>query len=314
MNYDIEADFILLRTCNYRCAYCFLPPEALGEKLVVHATPQVWEEAFNRNNKIWMIHITGGEPTFYPGFAELGRRLSQRHYLSLNSNLTGRELAGFAESVDPKRVIRINAGYHPAERHARRGNELFLRNVVKLRELGFSTMISVVATPEVLAEYDSIIEALVPTGLMPMPKVMRGLYRGRRYPDAYSDQERQEFCRRSLTAEQWYLDLLTPNHLRSTIGLAIDRHHLDRRKIYIGTPCAAGRDMVRIDPDGTVHRCGTNGPSMGNLLQGTWARAERALPCDRNYCFYYCEKYTAKARDEVTGLLRNTTVEPHPSA
>ena len=37
MRYDIEADFILLRTCNSRCDYCFVPGARLGEKIVVHA-------------------------------------------------------------------------------------------------------------------------------------------------------------------------------------------------------------------------------------------------------------------------------------
>ena len=42
MKYDIEADWQLLNTCNYRCAYCFFPPAVLGEKLTVYAKPEVW--------------------------------------------------------------------------------------------------------------------------------------------------------------------------------------------------------------------------------------------------------------------------------
>src|ERR1051325_5346489 len=123
MRYDIEADFILLRTCNYRCDYCFVSTEKLGEKLVVHATPETWCAAFDGTGQTWMIHITGGEPTLYPGFGELAASLSQRHYLSLNSNLTGRELGAFAERVDPTRVALVNAGYHHVERRARNGEE-----------------------------------------------------------------------------------------------------------------------------------------------------------------------------------------------
>ena len=29
--YDIEADWQLLNTCNYRCEYCFFPDAVLGE-------------------------------------------------------------------------------------------------------------------------------------------------------------------------------------------------------------------------------------------------------------------------------------------
>ena len=42
MQYDMEADWHLLNTCNYRCAYCFSP--SLGEKLTVHAEPELWTE------------------------------------------------------------------------------------------------------------------------------------------------------------------------------------------------------------------------------------------------------------------------------
>ena len=40
--YEIEADWQLSNTCNYRCSYCFFPPEMLGEKLRTFATPQEW--------------------------------------------------------------------------------------------------------------------------------------------------------------------------------------------------------------------------------------------------------------------------------
>jgi MoaA/NifB/PqqE/SkfB family radical SAM enzyme len=302
MLYDIEADFILLRTCNYRCDYCFVPEAKLGEKLVVHATPQAWQAAFDRTEKTWMIHITGGEPTLYPGFAELSERLSRRHYLSLNSNLTGRELAGFAERVDPARVALVNAGFHPAERQLRNGAELFLDKAAMLRERGFPIMISVVATPDILAEYDAVIAALAPTGLVPMPKAMHGAHRGAHYPEAYSPEQRREFHRRSLDAEQSYPNLFGPNGLRPSIDLTLDRNHLERRIRYIGQLCSAGRDMVRIDPDGTVHRCAIKGPSMGNLLAGTWRRASDCAPCNRSYCVYFCDKYTARARAEAAHL------------
>lgn len=299
MRYDIEADFILLRTCNYRCDYCFVSPEKLGEKLVVHAPPEGWQAAFDGTAQTWMIHVTGGEPTLYPGFAELAALLSQRHYLSLNSNLTGRELGGFAERVDPARIALVNAGYHPEERRARNGEELFIRNVTLLRDRGFPVMISVVATPEILADYDTVVAALAPTGLMPMPKAVHGQHRGASYPDAYSDHDREEFRRRSLAAERCYPNLFGPGGLHPTIDLTHDRDHLERRSRYHKQPCAAGRDLVRIDPDGSVHRCAIKGPSMGNLLQGTWQRATANLPCDRSYCVYFCDRYTAKALEEI---------------
>lgn len=34
MHYDIEADWLLLLTCNFRCRYCFIEPRDLGAPVV----------------------------------------------------------------------------------------------------------------------------------------------------------------------------------------------------------------------------------------------------------------------------------------
>ena len=33
---------------------------------------------------------------------------------------------------------------------------------------------------------------------------------------------------------------------------------------------------------------------MGNVLKRTLRLKTKAKPCDRSYCFYFCEKYTAR--------------------
>ena len=42
MHYDIEADGMLLPTCNSRCPYCFIDPKLLGAKIQRHGTPEQW--------------------------------------------------------------------------------------------------------------------------------------------------------------------------------------------------------------------------------------------------------------------------------
>lgn len=71
ISYEIEADWVLLRACNFRCNYCAIPPEELGGRIKLHATASEWLEAFNATGKSWLLHITGGEPSIYPGFVEL---------------------------------------------------------------------------------------------------------------------------------------------------------------------------------------------------------------------------------------------------
>src|SRR5258708_25727948 len=171
MKYDIEADWILLQTCNYRCSYCFAPPEVLGEKLRSFATPQQWRAAFDATDRTWLLHITGGEPSIYAGFAELSEILAERHYLSLNSNLTHASLQAFARRVDRSRVSFINAGFHREERDRKSGHAAFLRHGEALRARGFPLLISLVATPAALARFDEAAAIVRPLGLVPIPKL-----------------------------------------------------------------------------------------------------------------------------------------------
>ena len=53
-------------------------------------------------------------------------------------------------------------------------------------------------------------------------------------------------------------------------------------------------EFVSIRSDGEVHRC-ARGKPMGNLLDGTLRLKTKAKPCDRGHCFYFCEKFTARA-------------------
>lgn len=294
MQYDVEGAWQLLRTCNYRCDYCFLTDAALGEKVRVHATPAQWRSAFDDTGKIWLVHLTGGEPTHYPGFADLCALLAERHYLSLNSNLTGPSIAGFAERVDPSRVSFINAGLHPAERARKQGHAIFLRHVELLAKRGFPVMVTVVATPEVLADFEQIVESLRPTGLVPFPKLLQIKRGPRRYPRDYTARERHLFRHYSRLAERTHPALFDDAAARPSIDPTIGRDFLRSTPDYRGRLCSAGLEYVKIEPDGRVERCG-NGTPLGNLLDRTLQLASGPAPCDRSHCFYVCEKYTNSA-------------------
>ena len=70
MQYDIEGAWHLLDTCNFRCSYCFFSAKELGRKIAVRALPEEWLSAFTQTGKRWLLHLTGGEPPIYPGFAK----------------------------------------------------------------------------------------------------------------------------------------------------------------------------------------------------------------------------------------------------
>lgn len=308
MNYTIEADWHMLDTCNYRCAYCFFGPETLGAKLRTFSDPKGWSSAFDATGAIWLLHMTGGEPGIYPEFVELCERLTARHFISINSNLTHASLVDFSRRIDPSRVSFINAGLHLEERELRKGHAAFLRNADALRERDFPLLVSLVATPSALARFDDAIALLAPIGLFPIPKLFRGSEGGRTYPQAYSAAEKQHFKTLAARARDFYRADLLRRDEPPSIDILNDDLFLDGVPSYRGALCTAGERFVQILPSGDVHRCGGGDP-LGNVLAGTFARRAGPAPCDTQHCYYFCNKYS-----DASPLRGNAPGFPHPAA
>jgi organic radical activating enzyme len=289
MRYDIEADWHFLNTCNYRCGYCFSSPEILGEKLRAHASPKQWQDAFDATGYTWLLHLTGGEPSIYPSFAKLSEALTERHFISLNSNLS-RPFQSFAERVDPTRVSFINAGFHFEERERRSDNAVFLTNAELLRSKGFPLLVSIVATPSALARFHEATDILAQIDIVPIPKVLRGPYNGQKFPEAYTDLDRARFREFSGVAREFYEPLLSKASERPSIDMFRDDELLYAEPTFTGQSCDAGHLFVTIKPTGEVFRC--SGPTLhGNILTGTFKRARGPRPCNTRACPYFCLKY-----------------------
>jgi MoaA/NifB/PqqE/SkfB family radical SAM enzyme len=302
MKYDIEADWILLQTCNYRCSYCFAPPEMLGEKLRTFGTPRQWGDSFDRTGRTWLLHITGGEPSIYPDFVELTEILTARHYISLNTNLTHASLRDFAGRVEPSRVNFINAGFHLEERDRRSGHTVFLKHAELLLARNFPLWVSLVAHPTALERFDDAVAILRPLGVVPIPKLFRGMHEGKSYPSAYSAAHKERFSYHAERARECYAPLLERMLEPPTVDIFRDDRFLDAEPKFTGQACDAGSRFVRIEPNGDVRRCGP--PNLGNLLAGTFKTMRGPTACDTQFCYYFCEKYTRTARDAgVLGRL-----------
>lgn len=289
MRYDIEADWHLLDTCNYRCSYCFFPAEMLGHSLP-EATPEDWQRGFEATGLTWLLNMTGGEPTVFPRFAELCAGLTERHFISMNTNLSRPSILAFGETVDPGRVSFINAGLHFDERIGRKGLETFIRHHNHLRDRGFPIFVSAVATPKVLERMDAIVEALRPAGVQPIPKLLRGMHADKCYPRAYTEQERERFRHYSLLSREAYGPLFARRGEAPTVNPFGDEDYLHGIPSYIGRTCGAGHRFVTIRPGGRVNRCSDKMP-LGNILKATFARRPGPAVCDTHYCFYFCQKH-----------------------
>jgi MoaA/NifB/PqqE/SkfB family radical SAM enzyme len=294
MKYDLEVDWILLDTCNYRCDYCFSPPDVLSQKLRTYAPVQRWRDSFDALRRTCLLHITGGEPTIYPDFAELCAALTQRHYISVNTNLAHRSVSDFARMVDPSRVAFINAALHLEERDRRGGSALFAEHVDLLRSMKFPLLVSLVATPSALARYEEALELVRPSGVVVVPKLFRGRFNGQDYPESYTEPEKQRFAMFCAAARQAHQPLFERNGEWPTIDMLHDDRYLDGVPTFTGRSCDAGRLLVRVLPNGDVMRCGKD--YLGNVLQRSFRPRSRPAPCDTEFCYYFCEKYARPDR------------------
>ena len=313
MHYDIEADWLLLSTCNFRCSYCFSPTSASGAKIKTYGTPAHWKDVFGATGKTWLLHITGGEPSIYPDFVELCDQLSQDHYLSINSNLTHPSIKAFARRINPERIHFINAAIHYEMRKKRGAFKAFIEHVQELQDAKFNVLLSLVMTHYVVRNFPQMYQELEAYGLHAIPKVIRGINEGKSFPESYSADEKRLIHDYILQAEKEYKTVLKNMGEQPSINMFSDHHFLDGIEDYRGRMCSAGFKFVVIAPNGTVFRCGP--PDVyGNILFRNVRLLDAPKICDTSSCPYFCEKYSVQeSKFQAPPSLRGPKVRPTPS-
>jgi MoaA/NifB/PqqE/SkfB family radical SAM enzyme len=292
LRYDVEADWILMSTCNYRCTYCFWDAEDLARKIAPPTSNAALAGFFDGTGLTWLLHLTGGEPFHYPGFVDLCTLLTRNHSISINTNADSNRVRPFVDAVDPGRVDSINCGAHPQQRDLRRGRfERFVANVRLLGDSGFDVFASCVMYPPLFEDFAAIWDRYLAEGVVLIPKALQGTHLGRSFPEGYTDSERALFVEYSQRAQECYRDQIAGRQSRPTIDPFVDRQRfLQGIPDWRGSLCSAGRSFVRIREDGAIWRCGP-GSIIGSVVEGWFSRQNEPLPCVDVECPYFCEKY-----------------------
>ena len=239
----------------------------------------------------WLLHLTGGEPFAYPGFVDLCELLTVRHLISINTNADLEEVASFAKRIAPDRVDFINCGSHPEQRFVHSGIDRFVRNVRLLTDMGFDAFVSCVMYPPLFADFPDLWQRYAAQGVVLIPKALQGEHLGRSFPQGYTEAERRIFIAYSNRAEEAYAARRLTRRAPPTIDPFLDRDTFPHGLTdYRGKQCRAGRDFVRIRPEGTIVRCGPD-EVIGSIVDGSFARQEGPTPCAAIECPYFCEKY-----------------------
>ena len=295
MKYDIEADWLLLSTCNYTCHYCYRPVEKLRGRIRVAGSIERIAGFFNESGLTWLLHITGGEPLVYPGFVELCQELTRQHVMSLNSNVSLGNIVDFARTVPPERVNFVHCGLHIEQRERRNAVADFIKHVSLLQDCGFRVMVSCVMYPDLFDRFEADFRFFGARELVLIPKALQGPYRGKLYPDSYTPDQRQAFLSHSLRAEEHLTRLGTKISPPPTIDLFLDRNFVQRaRPDYRGRLCNAGHTFVRIRENGDIRRCGPR-DVLGNVVDRVFDRRTGPSVCNEFQCPYFCARYVVFA-------------------
>lgn len=254
-------------SCNLDCHYC----HDMDETRQTIYSPEQVEQAFDRHGYKWFINITGGEPFFYPGFIEILQRLLNKHYVSVNSNLTSENIGQLFQGDGLKNLLGINASFHPEELEKSGKKKIFFENVKSFRDLGVAVVVSLVAHPQILERLEQYISEIRDSAQNDFSlRFFYGSFNGVSYPASYSNAER-------ILIEK---HILPPTEFPYKI-------HLNK---YKGKTCYAGNSHFYVKPDGQMCRCMSDTKPLGNFITEETTLPSKAVKCkvDNHPCLFEC--------------------------
>lgn len=280
-SYDRIAMWLLNLECNFKCPYCFFDDSqrslktrmadwvrdkvpAINPYKTHFIKPEEIGEFFDETNERWWIVISGGEPFVYPHFVEIVRRLSQKHLITIGTNL-GLSIDKFLKEVSPENIWSFYVSMHLAERE-RQGLtvEDLLNKVKRLRDAGFRVEINYVMYPPVISRFPEIYEKFKKEGFILEARAFRGVWEGKTYPRDYTEEERRVFY----------------EYIPSEVDRAASFESLS----FFGVPCSAGKKLIRIRPDGSITRCPHDNEVLGNMFERKIDLHKIIKKCAVPYC------------------------------
>ena len=306
--YDVEVQWLITEFCNFDCPYCWLQDAPKVNRFIGNKDIRKIIDGFNNQGIRWLIHMTGGEPFFYPNFLQLCQELTKKHYISINTNLTHRDVLLFSEIINPERVEFLHTSLHITQRNRKEGFEGFIKNYKTFKKAGFNIFVSYLMYPALFDRYKRDYAYFKSRGIILHPKVFWGDYFGifdlksikkmryisklkpyfrKYYPDAYSAKQKKLFKDYADKSVQDEISLYAkhPSEGSRTVDLALDKKWVDGLLSYKGKRCSAGRNVVRMEKDGEVYRCiDETQYYLGNMFTGRLKFLKEDLICNARIC------------------------------
>ena len=180
--------------CNYRCPYCYY----IGlhhPRDMFFGTIEKWHQSFKRafGNQNLIFYLAFGEPTIGKAFKDIVEMIGSepKWQLRITSNIS-QDLKWLVKSrLAREQRLNINASFHPlaADR------DEFLKQLLFLRSNGIEVPVIYVMYPPLLERFEKDIDFFDQENFLVHLRRFQGVYKGRRYPWAYSDEQKRQIAR-----------------------------------------------------------------------------------------------------------------------
>lgn len=236
-NYDAWLQWNVTSVCNLNCDYCFNPSSKFNLKPFQIDIDNLIK-TLNDTGQIFRIGFTGGEPFLVPNFIDASKKISNKHYISINTNLTVNRIEEFSLEVDPNRILFIHASFHYEELKKRNLLDRFVANFHILKNHSFNIYAESVAHPELELSKDDIDKFCKGNDIELKYGPFIGEWNGKQYPESYSNEQILKF---NLIKEE-----------------------LNKFKQY-GNYCNAGYNAAVVYPKGNIKSCFNLNENLGNI-------------------------------------------------
>lgn len=257
------------RTCNYRCEYCFNHDHGFTKN----------DRAMDSWSKAVLTAVEKIPRPLHMSMGAMGEPLGMKKWLSTAikvleyshvkrvafvSNLSINP-AKVIPNLDPSR-IGVLATLHPSEfKDYEKDLATFLNRVAYLKGSGVSIAVNYVLIPDQLERFRSYRETLQDLGVPMICNMLRGPYRGKTYPEAYSAEE---------------YELAKSCHDKMPFVFDYQSHE----KNPYGIRCVSGRWGFQLEFDGTVYNCDFARQRLGSIFDDKlMARSENCF-CTATKC------------------------------
>lgn len=247
--------------CNYKCPYCQYKVQK-GHYFT--GTIEGWRETFKKNfgREHLAFYLAHGEPMvgemFYPVLEMIGQEPNWE--VRMTSNISAPLERLVKTEVARTGRLNINASFHPYMVD----KERFLEQLLYLRKHGIESPVVYVLFPPLFKRFQADFDFFNRHNFLVHVRRFRGMFQGKMYPEAYTDEEMQFIARHCDDA---------------TI-----RYQLFNEPSY-GKPSWTGVDFFIVDSKGNVGYCDDYPEArLGNLFDGTFMPFTEPTPFPGKGC------------------------------